>query len=417
MEMWYNKEMEKEKLQFPTGFLWGAATSSHQVEGDNLNDWTVWEKENAQRLAEEANFYFGHFSNWPQIKDKAQNPANYISGQACDHYHNYEKDFDLIKDLDQNAYRFSLEWSRIEPAQGVFDKKEIEHYRQMLLALKQRNIKPFVTLWHWTNPLWLRKEGGWLNKKAPKYFEQYVKEVIRNLGDLADFWITINEPMVYVKNHLGVNYSDGKKGFISKIEVIKNLIIAHKKAYQAIHQFSEQKKAGISQHCVFFEGWLLNKIAGYFINYYFLNRIKKYQDFIGLNYYSNKNFFKKNKNEVSDLGWEICPKGIYYILKDLKKYQKPVYITENGLADADDSRRSKFIIEHLFWTYKAILEKVDVRGYFHWSLLDNFEWDRGFWPRFGLYAIDYQNQQRTIRPSARLYSFICRRNCLIINKL
>lgn len=407
--------MEKKKLQFPKGFLWGTATSSHQIEGGNLNNWSEWEKKNAQRLAQEAAKKYDWLPNWPQIKKEAQDTDNYISSRSCDHYNLYEQDFNLVKELNQNVHRFSLEWSRLEPEEGCFSQSEFEHYKKVLLSLKKRNIKPFVTLWHWTNPLWITKRGGWLDKKTPQYFERYVKEVMKNLGQLADFWITINEPLIFAKQFLDQDSPGRVKNFSSVVLVIKNLVTAHKKAYQVIHQ-SSKKKVGISKNCIYFEGWPIDKLAGYFWNHYFLKKIKNHQDFIGLNYYHHHRFGGNENKEISDLGWEIYPQGIYRVLLELKQYKQPIYITENGLADAQDSKRTKFIIEHLKWVYQAMQEGVDVRGYFYWSLLDNFEWNKGFWPRFGLIEVDFETLERKIRPSAYLFAHICQSNCLIVNK-
>ena len=165
-------------FQFPKGFYWGSATSAHQVEGDNVNDWSEWEKENAERLAKEAENKFGHLPNWSDIKEQAQSPQNYISGRACDHYNRYEEDFDIAKSLGHNAHRFSIEWSRIEPEEGKFNEKEIEHYRKVIKALKKRDIEPFVTLWHWTLPIWLADKGGVRNKKFILYFGRYVSKIV-----------------------------------------------------------------------------------------------------------------------------------------------------------------------------------------------------------------------------------------------
>ncbi|KPJ56128.1 hypothetical protein AMJ49_05670 [Parcubacteria bacterium DG_74_2] len=388
-------------LKFPKNFLWGSATSSHQVEGDNIhNDW--WEAEQAGKL-------------------------KYKSGKACDHYNQYEQDFDLIKKLNQNAYRFSIEWSRIEPREGEFNQKEIEYYRKMLLALKKRDIKIMLTLHHFTTPLWLAKKGDWANPKVIFYFSRFAERVFNEYQDLVDFWVTINEPFSVYATHgylLGV-FPPKKRNPILFLKVVKNQIIVHKKIYKIFHKLKPDIKVGIAKNNAYFEPYFskspLDKLsvalAHYFGNEYFLNKIKNYQDFIGLNYYFHRKilfpFFEKNENKIkSDLNWEIYPKGIYYVLKELKKYQKPVYITENGLADAKDRLRKDFIKDHLFWIHKAIEEGVDVRGYFHWSLMDNFEWAEGFSPRFGLIEIDYKTMERKPRSSAYYYAKICKENQL-----
>ena len=392
------------KLEFPKNFYWGSATSSHQVEGNNHNDWSEWEKKNAKRLAESAKN-----KAWPDyILDKYPNPLqeeNYISGRACDHYNRFREDFDIAKQLGHNAYRFSIEWSRIEPEEGKFDEKEIEHYRQVISALKERGMEPFVTLWHWTIPLWFRDKGGWLNKNAPKYFERYSNKISRSLQNVR-FWITLNEPEIYVSNSFLKGIWPPQIKSLMKMKMVAgNLIKAHKLVYKIIEDTNPEAKIGIAKNNIYFEGWPFIFID-WFWNKYFLNRIRKYQDFIGLNYYFHRRFGGNENKEITDMGWEIYPEGIYHVLKDLKKYNKPIYITENGLADTKDEKREKFIKEHLKWVHRAISEGVDVGGYFYWSLLDNFEWDKGFWPRFGLVKVDYKTFERKIRPSAWEYKKI-----------
>jgi len=396
------------KLKFPPGFLWGAATSAHQVEGGNFNDWTEWEKKNAERLAKKAR---GYWQKWQQEKfPEMFEPANYISGRAADHYHLYEKDFDIAKSLSHNAHRFSIEWSRLEPAEGKFNQKEIEHYRQVLLALKDRGIEPFVSLYHWTLPIWFTKKGGWLNKNSPYYFNRFVKIVGENLFNQVKFWITLNEPMVYASaSYFKGAWPPQKKNIFKYFKVLSSLVKAHQLAYRSLRLIDLGCQVGIAKNYIYFKN---NPLAGYLWNSYFLNKIKEGQDFIGLNYYFYFQFLKKRNLPVSDINWQIYPQGVYSILKKLKKYQKPIYITENGLADKKDEQRAKFIKDHLYWIHKAIEEGVDVRGYLHWSLLDNFEWDKGFWPRFGLVEVDYKTLERKIRPSAYQYAKICKENTL-----
>ena len=389
-------------LKFPKDFLWGSATSSHQVEGNNFhNDW--WEAEQTGKL-------------------------KYKSGRACDHYNFYEQDFDLIKKLNQNAHRFSIEWSRIEPKEGEFNQKEIEHYRKVFLALKKRNIKIMLTLHHFTTPVWLAKKGNWANPKVVFYFSRFAEKVFQEYKDLVDFWITINEPFTVYATHshlLGV-FPPKKRNPVLFLKVIRNQIAVHKKIYTIFHKLKPDVKIGIAKNNTYFEPYFskspLDKLsvylANYFVNEYFLNKIKNHQDFIGLNYYFHIKFlfpfFKKNENKIkSDLNWEVYPKGIYYVLKELKKYNKPIYIAENGLANAKDNLRKDFIKQHLYWTYKAIQKGVDVRGYFHWSLMDNFEWAEGFGPRFGLIKINYKTMERKPRQSAYYYAKICKENQLI----
>lgn len=398
-------------------FIWGASTSAHQVEGGNDNDWSEWEKFTANSKVQAAKA-----RQWPKhILKNYPNPLqekNYISGRACDHYSRFEEDFDIAKDIGHNAHRFSIEWSRIEPKEGEFNNQELDHYRSVISALRDRGLEPFVTLWHWPIPLWLRDRGGWESKEIARYFSRYVDFVVRGLGDQVRFWITLNEPTVYVSH----SYFKGwwppqKKSVFSCFRVVRNLSNAHRKAYEIIKQINPDAQIGIAHLVAWFEAYensFINRImkwgADWLMNYYFLNRIRDRQDFIGLNHYFHNRInygFNKNENKVvSDVGWEVYPESIYHALKSLAKYDKPVYITENGIADSRDILRGGFFEESISWVEKAMKDGVDVRGYFHWSLLDNFEWAYGFWPRFGLVEIDYQTMERKIRPSAWKYKSI-----------
>ncbi len=407
-------------MKFPGNFLWGAATSSHQVEGGNRNDWSEWEKRNAKRLAEKAKKYWQFWQQgmFPEMLQE----ENYISHKACDHYNLYEKDFDLMKFLGMSAYRFSIEWSRIEPEEGKFNEKEIEHYRKVIKALRERGLEPFVTLWHFTNPVWFAEKGGWKSSQAPYYFSRYVEKIVKAFKNEIKFWITLNEPLNFVgQSYLTGGWPPQEKNLISCFLVTQNLIRAHEEAFKVIKGLNKGARVGIASINNCFEAYknklvnrLISKFMNWLTNLYFIDQISQYQDFIGLNYYHRALldlWMVKNENKiVSDLGWELYPKGIYCTLMDLKKYKKPVYITENGLADANDENRAWYVKSILFNVHKAVAEGVDVRGYFYWSLLDNFEWDKGFWPRFGLVEVNYKNMRRRVRQSAREYAKIVREN-------
>ena len=424
---------ERKLLKFPKNFLWGSATSAHQVEGGNRNSWSEWEKANSERLAREAE---NKYEKWQQEKfPEMIESENYISGKTCDHYHRYEEDFDIAKKLGHNAHRFSIEWSRIEPEEGKFDEKEIKHYRKVLRALQERGLEPMVTLWWWTNPVWIEKNGGWENKETIKYFLRYVEKITKELKkEGVKLWIPGNEPGTYV----GMSFIKGEhppmvKNIWRANKVFKNILRAFDLAYDTIYSHQSNAQVGLSHYARFVQpktnsvfDKLATKILDYVKNWRFLEVCKKY-DFIGIQYYranTEKITFKnadilgivKETDDVtdwlSDMGWCVYPEGIYHLLKKASKFGKYIYITENGLADADNSRREKFIKEHLFWIHKAISEGVDVRGYFYWSLLDNFEWDKGFWPKFGLVEIDYETLERKIRPSAWAYAKICEENKL-----
>ncbi len=376
------------KLYFPKGFLWGTSTSAYQVEG-GIED-CDWSKK-------------------------------FPAGKACDHYNRYEEDFDLLERLNQNAHRFSIEWSRVQPKEGEFNEFAINHYREVLNSLKRRGIKAMVTLHHFTSPVWF---VGWDNPKSVSSFTLFAERMFKEYGDLVDFWITINEPSTYCsKGFLAGDRPPFKKGIFAFKRAIKNQILAHKEIFELFHQINGKARVGVAKEMNFFEpkneSSFLDKmskfLADYFWNEYFVNKIEKHLDFIGLNYYFHNRIkfpcnYKGKGKVVSDLGWEIYPEGIYHVLLEMGEYGLPIYITENGLADKEDVLRRDFIKDHLAWAHRAIEEGVDVRGYFHWSLIDNFEWDKGFWPRFGLVEVDRESLERRLRPSSEYYAQICKNN-------
>lgn len=404
--------------QFPENFLWGAATSAHQVEGNTLNNWSEWEKKNAQRLAKEAE---SKWQGWQKEKfPEMFDPGNYISGRACDHYNRYEEDFDLAKAGEHNAHRFSIEWSRIEPEEGKFDEKEIDHYRKIVLTLRERGMEPFVTLWHWTNPLWLEEKGGCESKEFSFYFSRYAKYAAEKLGNSVKFWITLNEPTSVIAASYSVGiWPPQKKNLFAAWKLFGKFAHAHVKAYKNIHAVSRGSQIGFANILQSFEAYrenswldkLMMKVGIYITNKKLLKMTLGFNDFLTVQYYFHNRFkfpkkIRLGDKPVNDLNWEIFPRGIYYILRWIKKYNLPIYITENGLADATDEKRTQFIKEHLFWVRQAMEEGADVRGYFYWSLLDNFEWDKGFWPRFGLVEIDYETLERKPRKSFYAYKEI-----------
>lgn len=403
-------------IKFPQNFLWGAATSAYQVEGDNVNsDWWQWEKE----------------------KGKGN------SGSACRHYQLYEQDFDLAKSLNHNAHRFSIEWSRIEPREGEFSQEELKHYIDVILALRARNIEPMVTLHHFTNPVWLSKSGGWENRGAVDKFLRYCDFVVGSLAKHVNYWITINEPMVYISHSyiLGV-WPPQEKSFWKAGKVEKNLILAHIEAYRLIHgiykKLNLSKPAiSIAQNIMVFVPCTANfknlfavYVRDKWYNLRFLDIIIRHKtaDFIGVNYYSRQlvelekwgfsnlaeDVCKQNHHPVkkNSLGWDIYPEGLFKILLGLKKYSLPVMITENGICTPDDNLRWEYLQNHLKNIHLAMEKGVSVTGYFYWSLMDNFEWDKGFGPKFGLIDIDYNTYKRTVRESAIKFAQVCKAGVL-----
>lgn len=419
------------KLVFPENFFWGSATSAHQIEGNNNNDWSEWEKSES-RVSE--------------LRSRGLKPEDFISGKACDSYNKYREDIDIAKSLGHNMHRFSVEWSRIEPEEGNFDFNAIQHYKELVKYMKDRGIEPMVTLWHFTNPFWFSKDGGWASPKSPERFVRFIKVVVDNFSGLGvRYWATFNEALsvyigfAYLKGVWPPQYKDPKK-FLKARE---NILRAHTLAYRMIKDSYGAKTdlggrdQGMTSHNVEVgliennsyvpeaKGLIRNWMRGKYKkirNFYFFDKAAPHYDFIGLNYYNidRKPFFG-DKNEIlqdqevnPEMNWELYPPGIYHCLVDLKKYNKPIFITENGIADSSDQKRVKFIKDHLTWVHKAINDGVDVRGYLYWSLLDNFEWHHGFSPRFGLVEVDYKTFERRIRQSAFKYKRICEINSLEI---
>jgi beta-glucosidase len=404
-------------IQFPQGFLWGAATSSYQVEGNNQNsDWWEWEKTAG-------------------LKE--------VSGQACRHYELYPEDFSLASTLNHNAHRLSIEWSRIQPEEGKFSKGAIKHYQDVVSTLREYKLEPIVTLHHFTNPLWFAKLGGWQNKKAADYFLSYAEKITEALCEKVHYWITINEPLVYIYHAylLGV-WPPQEKSFLKARRVLNNVTVAHIKAYRLIHNIYKKKglrapSVSIAKNLQAFvpcSPTIKNRFATYLrnkeFNFGLIKRLIRHKalDFIGINYYSRSlvevkkwspyhlaiDVCEKNHHilEKNSLGWDIYPEGLYDLLLKLKKFNLPIIITENGICTDDDSQRWRFIYEHLKVIFQAIEKGVEICGYIYWSFLDNYEWDKGFVPHFGLIGIDYLTYKRTIRESARRFALVCKTGVL-----
>ena len=408
-------------LNFSKRFLWGAAVSSHQVEGGNHNQWTVWELENAKARAAQAEYHMGEHDNWDQIKLDAKNPNNYVSGRLADHYNRYEEDFDLLQDMNMNSFRFSIEWSRVEPKEGVWNAEAIQHYKDYVEDLTIRGIEPLMTLFHFTLPVWFAEKGGFEKRSNVKYFTRYAEKIVSELGRNVRFVFTINEPEVYVvESYHFQNWPPCVNSNYKCWRVINNLALAHRKAAKAIHKLSRHYKVSISENSKFYypgDNSSLSRISTWFMQYfqdYFLRKVVKYCDFLGVNYYFSSRVFgyrvHNPKHEVSDLNWDLQPANIQHVLEELSyKYKLPIIVTENGIADADDSQRQWWITETLIGIQKAMKNGVKVEGYLHWSLIDNFEWAYGKWPRFGLASINYKTGERKLRPSAIWYGRVIKK--------
>ncbi len=381
-------------------FLWGAAISAHQTEGDNIHsDW----------------WYFEQMGKIPK------------SGKACEHYKRFSEDFSLAREIGLNAMRVSIEWARIEPEEGVYDIAQIKHYSEVLIDLRIKGFRRFLTLHHFSLPLWAAKKGGFLNKSVVDSFVNFSGLVVKELGDEIDFLCTINEPEV----HALLSYIRGvhppfKKNPLVALRYLLKLVKVHNKVFTEVKRIKSDLPVGIVKNNVYYEP---NQVSNFFDNFVcsvanflgndlLLYMVRKRSDFIGLNYYftntlrlSLKGIKVENKNvPKSDMGWRTYPPGLYFLLIKLKKFKLPIYITENGIADSEDNMRGRFITEHVESVMKAKKEGVDVRGYLYWSLLDNYEWHDGYGPRFGLIQVDYLTQERKMRESAKAYKQLIKSN-------
>ena len=401
-------------FKVPSDFLWGASTASHQVEGNNHNQWTQWEQSVAKKEAASTSQDIKSLANYQQIAARVKDPENYISGRGVAHYDLYRADFDLLEKLNMNAYRFSIEWSRLEPSEGYWNQTEIDYYKQYISDLKQRSIEPILTIWHWTMPIWLADKGGFEKRANIKYFERYCAKIAEEFGPQLKYVIVLNEPNVYSSHsYFLALWPPGVKNFTLSWIVYYNLTLAYKAAYKVLKSSNLDLMIGIADQLTDSRpinnnpfSKLVVKARNYIWNWWFLNRINKQMDFIGLNYYFTDYYDWRQRKinppkPLNDMGWYMEPGSIYNLLMEIdRRYKQPIIITENGLADETDTYRQWWITETLKAIEKAMDHNVKLKGYLHWSLLDNFEWASGWWPKFGLVSVDRKTMKRTIRPSA-----------------
>lgn len=390
-------------LTFPPSFLFGTATSATQVEGGcQTLDWWSFAREPG-RIAH---------GDTPDV--------------ACDHWNRFQDDVGLQTALGLEVHRFSVEWGRLEPRDGTFDDDVLHRYREEVRALRHAGIEPMVTLHHFTFPSWLAERGGVLAPEFPARFAALAGRVGRALASDVRLWVTVNEPNVLLaQGFLLGAWPPAKRAPHLVPSAILALRRAHVAAYRALHDTVKGAQVGLAHALrVMTPGPSLADRAvarglDLAFNGLFLDLP---QDYLGVNYYSRDvvRFAPTRPGElfasrgvaagapVSDLGWEIYPEGLGVLLRRLAPRRKPIWITENGIADARDRLRGGFLLDHLREIALALREGVDVRGYCHWSLMDNFEWAEGYGPRFGLYAVDYATQARTLRASGALYRRIAR---------
>ena len=389
--------------------LFGTAASATQIEGyDKNNSWYEW-----------------HKLGWVQDSPKI----------ATQHWKKWQEDTRLMADMGIQCSRMGLEWSRIEPKPGEFDQKAIARYREELAMLRDLGIKPMVTLWHFSNPIWFEDRGAFLWDGAEKAFLAYVSRVVSDLGDLVESWITLNEPNVYAVNgYNGGNWPPGEKSMLKALKVMNALVPCHIGAYNIIHERFPDARVSFAIHARVFDPKdpkNLKHIAAARLSerlfqgaiteamytgkdcfpFKGCGKLGKYYDFHGINYYTRSTSTGlrdgvRENSPKNDLGWEIYPEGICRVARKLtKKFPAPVYITENGTCDNSDSFRCRYLYDHL----KALAESgLGVERYYHWCFCDNFEWLEGFSARFGLIRTDFETQARTVKKSGRFYSEIIR---------
>ncbi len=420
--------MPKGTYIFPEGFLWGTATAAHQVEGRNQNNtWYAWEQE-------EGRIIDGHKSEL-----------------ACDWWGGrWREDFDRAQAGDQNAHRLSIAWSRIQPEPDRWDEDALDHYREMLIGLRSRKMTPMVTLHHFSEPLWLAEMGGWENEAVIDAFEAFTRKAVEALMPYCNLWVTINEPNVFMLGaYIEGLFPPGKKDLNAALQVMQHMIRAHARAYKLIHELQPDGRVGSSINYRGFKpaSWLpWDRLAAKALHTLFndlfprtlkdgvFNTIRKKtsipeaigtQDFVGVNYYSTdmvrfspfaakdmytRRFYPEDAVlSESDFIANI-PEGMIEAVKWAGSFGLPIIISENGVDDSKDSLRPGYLLEHLHALWKIMNANLRVEGYFHWTLVDNFEWERGWTQRFGLWGLDLETQARIRRPSVDMYAEICRTN-------
>jgi beta-glucosidase len=427
-----------EGLVFPPGFRFGAATSAHQVEGDTTNNsWTRWEEH--VRPDGRGGIFTGE-----------------RCGKAVDHWSRFEDDVDLMTALGIDTYRFSVEWSRIEPREGVFDDAALDRYRSWCTTLRAAGIAPMITLQHFTEPLWLTDQGGFEERTAVDAFVRFVEHVVPALADVCDWWVTINEPAVYAVNGwLNGEFPPAKQDVALAGRVLEHLLLAHARAYHTLHEHDRVDADGdgipcwvsLATNVVAFEPrhtWNPADVAAAKVAHANFNvrpldacvdgrfrfglpglgrhvathaGLAGTLDYVGVNHYfralvsvnprapAGLEVGFDDVTEKNDMGWDLIPATLGEAVSFVARYDKPVLITEHGTCDGavPDRRRRAFLLDSLHVLAHCIRDGADVRGYLHWSLMDNFEWAHGFQPRFGLYRVDYDTFERTLTGGGDLY--------------
>lgn len=435
-------ETNGDTKEFPPGFWWGTATAGHQFEGNNIHsNWWEWEK---LGLVDDGS----------------------VSGRACDYWNRYESDHDLLLELGQQGLRLGIEWARLEPTEGTFDDEALAHYVAILTDLQEKGLRVCLTLNHWVLPNWLAEAGGWLAPQALDRWTRLVRHVVPALAPHVDLWVTLNEPMVPVlAGYLAGYHPPGETSPVRATRVFRRLLHAHAIAYDTIHRMVPRAPDGgptmvgyanAYQHIepfherglvrpleaavsrvvswIGFDAWDHAVRTGRMpVPAGLGGRVPRLQgsaDFVGVNYYmrvsvrlhpSSLSNVKSGQYDVppgietTEMGWQVYPPGFHAVLTRVsERLQLPIYVTENGCCDSGDDLRRRYLLSHLSAMHRAIGDGADVRGYMHWTFIDNFEWREGFAKRFGLVEMDHTDPEltRRPRPSATMMKDIIEANAI-----
>lgn len=421
------EELARPAAPLPKGFLWGTATSAHQIEGGNTNDWTRFEAQ-------------------PGTIEGGE-----TSAVAAGHWERMAEDVALMKAIRANAYRFSIEWSRLEPQEGAWNEAAWTRYQGLVRQLREAGITPAVTLLHFTLPLWMADRGGIAAPDFPERFGRFAAEAGRRLGPGVDLWITVNEPNVQMYlGYVAGTMPPQKKSEPEALQAFVGLLRGHAAAAKALRAADPDARIGVANNLMLLEprsrlrlgDWLGASLADSFWNWSFADALRDGRlrvrltrasiderlddlagsvDFFGLNYYfryfvrlapGTKELLvmEPGPGLQSELGGnpppgDTPPEALYLLIKESwKRYNLPIYVTEGGIADSSGTHRGALIRGQVEAVQRARAEGVPVEGYFHWSLLDNFEWDKGYRPRFGLYRVDRQTLARTPAGGADVFA-------------
>jgi beta-glucosidase len=394
------------ETSFPEGFFWGTATAAHQVEGNNINnDWWEWEHAPGTPCAEP-------------------------SGDCCDHYHLYPQDIKMIASLGLQSYRFSVEWSRIEPREGEFSTAAILHYKRMVESCRENGIAAVPTLHHFTTPTWVAREGGWENPRTADLFARYCEQVVKVIGDDVERWCTINEPnMVSTIGYLIGQFPPGKQDRDARNRVNEVFCDAHRKSREVLKSHSTRPVGltlAMAEFQVVGDGDDLvraeaNRQKGWDgLETPFLE-VARGDDFFGVQTYTRERYNHKGRMkpdsdaQLTIMGYEYYPQALEATLR--RAWEEtggvPIVVTENGIAVVNDQERIAYVTDALQCVLRCLADGIDIRGYMYWSLLDNFEWAYGYGPTFGLVAVDRDTQERSVKPSGHWLGEVARANRLL----